>query len=164
MEMILLMNVLIHASTNSIVHSIPITSAVIIMHKWSLEYKLNSIDMNEDKHFFERMTDDSLSGPFKINIEQEENKDIKNINNIISWVQVESYKSKKGVFVASIDGCESMLSFVENYDHHIVVCGFLSCPFIESDVHNAARSALALNLLDIASDVDKDILFKFRDY
>ena len=97
------------------------------------------------------------------NIEQEEDKDIKNIDNIITWVQVEKYESKKGVFVAVIDDCESMLSFVENYDNRIVVCGFLSCPFIEPDVHNAARTALALNFLDMASDTDKDILFRFGD-
>ena len=39
--------------------------------------------------------------------------------------------------------------------------GFLACPFIENDTHILARSNLALELLDLASTNDDNIIFVF---
>lgn len=150
-------------STNGIVRSIPVNDALTIMRKWSLEYKLQMND-NDNEDIFNRMTDDSISGPFKLNmLNQEENKDIVNIRNIMKWIQVESSDAKKGIFVALIEDDESMLAFVQKYPNGIEVNGFLPCPFIDADTHNAARSALALTLLDMASNADTDIVFRFND-
>lgn len=148
-------------SMNGIVRSIPVKDALTIMQKWSLEYKLQMNDNDQD--FFDRMTDDSISGPFKLNNNQEENKDIVNIRNIMQWIQVESSDAKKGIFVALIEDNESMLAFVQKYPNGIQVNGFLPCPFIDAETHNAARSALALTLLDMASNADTDIVFRFDE-
>ena len=153
----------ISISMNGIVRSIPVKYALTIMQKWSLEYKLQMNDYDQED-FFDRMTDDSISGPFKLNImNQEENKDVVNIRNIMQWIQVESSDAKKGIFVALIEDNESMLAFVQKYPNGIQVNGFLPCPFIDAETHNAARSALALTLLDMASNADTDIVFRFDE-
>ena len=79
----------------------------------------------------------------------------------MNWVRVESSKSKKGVFVALIDNDEKMLGFVETSDRGIQVNGFLSQPYIDVEVHNEARSLLALQFLDMASESGTNILFLF---
>lgn len=54
-------------------------------------------------------TDDSLHGPFKLVQEPQEDAEITNIRNVISWLETNSSNNKKGVFVAIVDYEESML-------------------------------------------------------
>lgn len=101
------------------------------------------------------MTDDSLSGPFKLTQEPTENDDIRNLLSIMDWLQKKSSDFQKGVFGAIVQDRVQMLSFVENCDFGVRVNGFVACPNIENDVHNFAREKIALELLDMASNLGK---------
>ena len=147
-----------------IVRSIPSTTAVLLMQKWSLEYIVSADENHLDLHIFERMTDDSISGPFKLDTnEHEHHAEIKNIQSIARWVEAVNPDARKGIYLASIEGDDSMLAFVEVHRQGIHVNGFLPRPFLDAEMHNAARSILALQLLDMASEADTNIVFRFSE-
>ena len=156
----------LNIGNNCIVNSISTSQATLILNRWLLEIKLHEdIDMPYDGEIDVRITDDSLSGPFKLRdtIESVENQDIKNIKDIINWLSYRHKNIKKEVFVSLIDNDEKMMTFVtEDKKKYIQVNGFISCPFIDNDNHKIARSSLALELLDMASSKEKDIFFVFK--
>lgn len=146
------------------VRSIPSTTAILLMQRWSLEYIVSADDDELDLHIFERVTDDSISGPFKLNsFEHEHHVEIENIRRITRWIQAVHPDLRKGIYLASIDGDDSMLGFVEVHRHGIQVNGFLPRPFMDADIHNAARYVLALQFLNMASEADTDIVFRFSE-
>ena len=69
---------------------------------------------------------------------------------------------KKIVYVSLIDDNEKMMAFTEQKQKYIQVNGFLSCPFIDTETHIVARSNIALELLDIASQNEENIVFVFN--
>lgn len=159
----LTLSLALHLGGNKFVRSIPVNDAVVMMQKWCLELKLQNDEVTSmDGDIDIRMTDDSLSGPFKLVREPEDNSDIANIRDIMTWVQHQAFRSKKGVFVAIINGDPQMLSFVQVFKNKIHVHGFLSCPSTDPYTHNEARSMLVLELLDMASNSETNILFLFE--
>lgn len=144
------------------VRSIPTKAAISTMKRWCLEIQLQNdeiVDMDGD--FDMRMTDDSISGPFRLWNEPQEDKNINDIKRVIEWLENKRSKNK-GVFVAIVEEEECMLGFIQNIKSGIQVNGFMSRPFIEAKEHNIARSMLALEFLDMASSIDKNILFIFE--
>jgi len=135
---------------NCVVRSISTSEALLVMKKWTLEIQLH---MPVDER-----TNDKVSGPFKSYDDHNEN--IHNMQRLASWLAYR-HRNSKHVFVSVIDGNEKMMTFIEQKNTHIQVNGFLACPFIDVDTHLIARSALSLELLDIASKKDRNILFVF---
>ena len=163
--MLCLLSLTLGMPTLGIVRSVPISTAITIMKRWSLEYEIGMEydgDYDGDTDITHRMTDDSISGPFKlIDVVEDDTSDVSQIRKIIQWILIENKRFKKGVFVVCIDEKDSMMSFIEKHQSGIQVNGFLACPYIDAEIHNRARSALALSLLDMSSESDSDILFKF---
>ena len=147
---------------NLAVKSISSHEALIVMKKWCLDIQINDDSViTEDGDTDIRITDDSYSGAFKLKInDYEENKQIKQIKEVSDWLSG-SHK-KNGIFVSVIDENEKMLAFVEKENKYVRVNGFLAHPFIDSLEHESSKSALALTLLDIASENDENILFVFN--
>ena len=107
----------LNIGNNCIVNSISTSQATLILNRWLLEIKLHEdIDMPYDGEIDVRITDDSLSGPFKLRdtIESVENQDIKNIKDIINWLSYRHNNIKKEVFVSLIDNDEKMMTFVKD--------------------------------------------------
>ena len=151
----------LNINSNKYVRSIPVSHATSLMQRWCLEIKLNNEDISAiDGDIDFRITDDSLSGPFKL-YDFQENSEILNICNIIAWIQKQTLKVKKGVFVAIIENEEQMLAFVEVSSSSIQVNGFLASPLINTDLHNTAQSMLILELVDMAHNSDSNIIFLF---
>lgn len=146
---------------NLVVRSISSHEALIVMKKWCLDIQISDDSIiTEDGDTDIRITDDSYSGPFKLNIhDYEENKKIKQIKEVADWLS--GSRKKNGIFVSVIDESEKMLAFVEKKNKNVRVNGFLAHPFIDYLEHESSKSALALTLLEIASDNDENILFVF---
>jgi hypothetical protein len=132
---------------NCAVRPISTQEAITVLQKWSLEIQISS-------QFFD-VTDDFVT------TDTSENNNVQNINKISSWLSHKHKNTYKSVFVSLIDDNEKMMAFTEKKKTHVQVNGFLACPFIEYDTHLLARSNLALELLDLASTNDDNILFVF---
>ena len=132
---------------NCAVHSISTQEAITVLQKWSLEIQISSqlFDVTDDF----AVTDLS------------ENNSVQNIKKVSSWLAHKHENTHKSVFVSLIDDTEMMMAFTEKKKTHVQVNGFLACPFIENDTHILARSNLALELLDLASTNDDNIIFVF---
>ena len=132
-----------------IVKSIPIHDALIVMKKWSLDIKIRE----------ENVYDSHIIYPME-NTEYQEDGKIKDIIKISDWL---SKNKKSEVFASIINENEKMLTFIEKNDKYVRVNGFLSHPFITSEEHEVSRSALALTLLDNASESNENIFFIFSE-
>jgi hypothetical protein len=108
------------------------------------------------------MKDDNFfSQPFSLFSKPPEDTRIKNMKQIIRWLENKQQKNK-GVLVAIVQEEECMFGFIQYLEAGIQVNGFMSHPFIDVDVHKTARTMLALEFLDMASSIDKNILFLFE--
>tara|TARA_B100001741_G_scaffold93466_1_gene76653 strand:+ start:14495 stop:14959 length:465 start_codon:yes stop_codon:yes gene_type:complete len=137
----------LHFGENCVVRCISTEQAITVLQKWSLEIQVSSPVFDATDKFMTTVT--------------EENNSVQNINKISSWLAQKKNKKKKGVFVSLIDDNEKMMAFTEQKNNYIQVNGFLSCPFIETETHLIARSNIALELLDIASQNEENIAFVF---
>tara|TARA_B100001989_G_scaffold253156_1_gene238482 strand:+ start:4750 stop:5262 length:513 start_codon:yes stop_codon:yes gene_type:complete len=148
---------------NLVVRSIPKHEALIVMKKWCLDIKLiEDSDIPEDGDIDLRVTDDSYSGPFRLIMhEHKENEKINDIRKISNWLS--HTRKKNGVYVSIINDDEKMFAFIEKKNKYVQVNGFLAHPFIDTSEHESSRSALALTLLDIASENNEDIFFIFEE-
>jgi hypothetical protein len=147
---------------NLVVRSISNHEAQLVMKKWCLDIKLiEESDIPEDGEVDLRVTDDSYSGPFRLIMhENKENEKINNIRRISSWLS--HTKRKSGIYASIINDDEKMFAFIEKKNKYVQINGFLAHPFIDASEHESSRSALALTLLDIASENNEDILFIFN--
>ena len=127
---------------NCAVRCISSPQAIAVLQKWSLEIQISS----------------QLHTSLDITTNLSENNSVKNINKIVSWL---ANTDTNGVYVSLIDETEKMMAFTEKKKTHVQVNGFLACPFIDNDAHLVARSNLALELLDVASTNDDNIIFVF---
>ena len=149
---------------NHVVRPISSQEAILILQKWSLEIQINDIvDMPEDGETDVRVTEDSLHGPFSLSrFMESENEDISNMKKVSNWLSYEHHRIQKSVFVSIIDNDEKMMALIEKKSNLIQVNGFIACPFIDIDTHKIAKSILALELLEMASKNDDNILFIFN--
>lgn len=134
----------LHIGNNCIVRSISTNHALHLLQRWSLELQIHS---DTTPQFDSFITDNES----------------KNIEELANWIIFNHTDVRKGIFVSYIDEIETMIAFIENRRTHIQVNGFLSCPMIDNDTHLIARSSLALELLDMASSNDENIVFIFAE-
>ena len=98
--------------------------------------------------------------------EHEHHAEIENIQSITRWVEAVGWsrqpRCEKRHIPRPMEGDDSMLGFGDRQGIH--VNGFLPRSFLDAEMHNAARSILSLQLLDMASEADTNIVFRFSEW
>ena len=172
MKFIVFLSFMYSCSCINIVRSVSIYNSISIMKKWALELKMRELgDMlpNEIADVDYRKTDDSVPGPFAFPEpfkNTQETEKIALLHDVISWIGTESIVTEKCVFVADLEtGEEAMIALVEkiNNNGNMQVSGFLASPFLNAQEHNYAYNMICSELLDVASQANKNILFVFND-
>lgn len=156
----------------NIVRSISINNSISVMKKWALELKMRELgDMlsNEVINADYRKNDDSVSGPFAFSEpfkKTQETEKIALLHDVIGWIETKSIVTEKCVFVADLEtGEEAMMALVEkiNKNGNMQVNGFLASPFSNTKEHDYAYNFICSELLNVASQANKNILFVFND-
>lgn len=145
--------------------SVPLGASVSIMERWMLEFKMREeAVMPEDGviDVDQRVTDDSLSGPFQLSMHagpaEESANEVSKLHEVIDWLR--RSPPRIGVFVLhGVDGSEEALSVVEKFPQQLMVRGFVFSPFLDVD-SGETRDVMQCELLRMAREARIDVIFR----
>ena len=138
------------------VQSLSIKHAIKLMQRWQLEFSLDQPATD-----IRRMTDDSLSGPFKLEEANDYELDSSHVKAALKWLRTTNHN--KGVLSSMIDDTPSMLLCFEHSSKHTIrIYGFVPSPYTSADEHNESYRALVLYIVDQGMEMGKNICFCFH--
>ena len=129
--------------------------------------EVSQIDGETDVDF--RATEDSLSGPFKIVFDDEnpnptkEEADIQEMHKVMEWISFKGDRRReRGAFLVTSDDREQMIGLIEASKRGVSVNGVVAHPFLDFDAYSSSYSLLVNELVKMASQSNKDIIFRFE--